>query len=56
MISSRRPPTFIPEIPWTQPGITPCDVGLVGASAVVNVWWRFHEASKTFPVLHTFPT
>ena len=39
MISSRRPPTFMPGIPVTQPVIT-----LPLVNAVVNVWRRFHES------------
>ena len=46
MISSRRPPTFMPVSPWTQPWIT-----LPGASAVVNGWLRVHEESNSLPFL-----
>ena len=46
MISSRRPPTFMPDRPCTQPGMT-----LPGLNGVVNGWLFFHEESNSLPVL-----
>ena len=43
MISSRRPPTFMPTTPLSQPGIT-------WPSPSVNVkGWLVHEDWMTFP-------
>ena len=51
MISSRRPPTFIPTRPWSQPLITEPWPSVNG-----NVWLRFHEESNSLPPLYSTPT
>ena len=48
MISSRRPPTFMPTSPWSQPGMTcPCP----SANEKVAPGVSFQEASKILPLL-----
>ena len=44
MISSRRPPTFMPTTPWSQPGMTCAGV----ASSVKVNGWLVHEDWITF--------
>src|ERR1017187_4293711 len=51
MISSRRPPAFMPTIPAVQPGITPLSANVTGCPLP-----SFHEASNCFPVDHATPT
>ena len=50
-ISSRRPPTFMPATPCSQPGMTWPLPSVNGNGSA-----RFHEASKTFPALYSAPT
>ena len=51
MINSRRPPTFMPGTPWSQPWITwPCPSGKL------KVCPRFQEASNSFLVVHEYPS
>ena len=52
MTSRRRPPTFIPAMPWSQPGMTwPPPSGNVNGSLP-----RSHEESNCSPVDHELPT
>ena len=52
MTSSRRPPSFIPAMPWSQPGMTwPPPSGNVNGSLP-----RSQEASNCAPVDHELPT
>src|SRR3954452_8269218 len=51
MTSSRRPPSFIPATPLSQPAMT-----WPWPSGKVNGWPRFHEASNSLPVDHESPT
>src|SRR5215212_9543742 len=52
MTSSRRPPSFIPDTPWSQPGMTwPAPSGNVNGSVP-----RSQEASNCSPVDHESPT
>src|SRR3954454_10043335 len=52
MISSRRPPTFMPATPWSQPGITCCAPIWNGNGFLP----RSHDASNCLPVLQATPT
>ena len=51
MTSSRRPPSFIPAIPWSQPGMT-CPAPSGNSSGCP----LFQEASNSPPVDHALPT
>src|SRR4051794_26190006 len=51
MTSSRRPPTFMPLMPSSQPWMT-CP----WPSGNWNGWPRAHEASNCSPVDHELPT
>src|SRR5213082_1057721 len=51
MISCRRPPTFIPTTPLSQPGMT-----MPPPSLNWNGWWRSHDASNCLPVEYAIPT
>ena len=43
-MSSRRPPTFMPTTPWSQPGIT------WPAPSVNEKGWLVHEDWTTLPL------
>src|SRR3712207_5393661 len=51
MISSRRPPGFMPTMPRSQPGMT-----APAPSWKLNGWPLSHEASNCRPVDHDAPT
>jgi hypothetical protein len=51
MTSWRRPPTFMPATPWSQPAIT-----WPRPSVKLNGSPRFHEASNSSPEEKDTPT
>ena len=48
MPSRRVPPTFMPGIPWVQPGITSLSANVAGSP-------RLYDESKIAPVEHETP-
>ena len=52
MISSRRPPTFIPSSPCSKPGTNPD----AGWEIVWVLGTSFHEESNTLPLAYSAPT
>src|SRR5690348_15585223 len=51
MVSTRRPPTFIPASPLSQPGMT-----WPAPSGNENGWPWFHEASNSVPFSYRTPS